>query len=112
MAKNFDDDDDNLQNIPPELRKEIKAKREKQKTLLIALVLIGMLIYGVWNDHFRDKGGAEVAPIPQEDWTYTQTQTNVTPQDESDKALEDSADKFIEENGILEFFEKSFNWGK
>ena len=112
MAKNFDDDDDNLQNIAPELRKEIKAKREKQKTLLIALVLIGMLIYGIWNDHFRDKGGAEVQPIPQEDWTYTQTQTNTAPQDEGDKALEDSADKFIEENGILEFFEKSFNWTK
>lgn len=110
MAKNYDDDDDNLQNIPPELRKEIKAKREKQKTLLIALVLVGLLIYGIWNDHFRNRGSTEATPIPQEEWTYTQT--NVAPQDESDKALEDSADKFIEENGILDFFEKSFDWAK
>lgn len=106
MRENFKEgkmssDEQWLNSLPPELKKEVLAKREKKKTLIIAIVFLLILSYGIWCNHFRDKE-KENMEQPVSTMTPQDIVDNTTPHNfeisPEEKELEDKANQMIDGN--------------
>jgi len=121
MREDFEKDDD-IRHLPPDIQKAIKEKKEKQKTILMLIILISILAFGIWNNHFKKPKDGDIEQMPViEPYPYTTpyTQGSVStapsaPKDFNDTEVqadmetqEEQADKFIEESVFFDFVRKT-----
>ena len=89
-----------LNSLSPELKKEVLAKREKKKTIIIAIVFILIVSYGIWCNHFRnkDKDNMEqpVTVMTPQDRSYYDTTPHNSEVSPEEKELEDKVNQMID----------------